>query len=362
MLGKLISGGRNNNLNAIRLFLALSVIMSHSFPLSWGMGGEFKGEPLIILTRQQASSGTLAVNLFFLISGMLITASWLHSKSMQDFLMKRVLRIYPGFIVAVGFSGLLALILCPEFRSALGHGLSWLMLMAKDWFFLTRHSLQRPGIFSHNPAPGEVNGSLWTIPKEFACYLMVALIGLFSLYKYRWLNLLSLLFCYMLYVRALFSDQSVGHLDSRLLTYFLVGMNMWLWRDKIPFSKWIAFGCLAGLLVASQFKPWFSVLFPFLGGYAVLWLGYGPNVSCLKWTIKTDLSYGTYLYAFPVQQVVAMNACLRHPWLNFLISTPITLCLAWLSWHFVEKRFLAMKKVSHHDFDPAEGKNFNPAV
>jgi peptidoglycan/LPS O-acetylase OafA/YrhL len=85
-------------------------------------------------------------------------------------------------------------------------------------------------------------------------------------------------------------------------------------------------------------------MFPILGGYCILWLAYAPKLMLSSWADKTDLSYGTYLYAFPVQQTLAMNAVLRHPLVIFLLATPVTLLFAWLSWHLVEKPFLAMKR------------------
>ena len=148
---------------------------------------------------------------------------------------------------------------------------------------------------------------------------------------------------------------------SRFLTYFLVGMCAWLWRDKIVLSKWIALICFVVMMGSSRFHPWFSLTLPFTLGYMLLWLGYGHKIAWLNWTEKTDLSYGTYLYAWPVQQVVAMHPSLRDPWMNFLIAAPATLVLAYLSWTLVEKRFLAMKGLtqylSRQDFDPgrAEG-------
>jgi peptidoglycan/LPS O-acetylase OafA/YrhL len=94
---------------------------------------------------------------------------------------------------------------------------------------------------------------------------------------------------------------------------------------------------------------------PAAGGYLVLWLGYGPKVSLFDWTHRTDLSYGTYLYAYPVQQFFAMIPSLRDPLVNFLLTVPCVLGLAWLSWNLVEKRFLMLKNYLPIDRDPGEG-------
>jgi peptidoglycan/LPS O-acetylase OafA/YrhL len=350
------SSGRENNLNAIRLLLAAGVILSHSFPISYGRGGEAKGETLYILTHGQESFGSIAVNLFFFISGMLITASWLRSTSMKEYLIKRVLRIYPGYIAAVIFSGITVTILCPEFRHGIGHGISWTLVLLQDCLFLTYRSLEWPGIFASNPAPNIANGSLWTIRPEFTCYLLVAAIGLFSLYRFRIVVLIISALVYANYAHGIFLGEKIGRYDGHLLAYFMVGMSAWLWRDKIPLSKWSASMAWALLACSIHKNPWFEILFPILGGYLTLCVGYGPPILGTKWTEKTDLSYGTYLYGFLVQQLVAMNVALRIPWVNSLIALPLALCCAWLSWHFVEKRFLALKKIKLEDYDPAEMK------
>lgn len=169
-LGSIILAKKKNNLNGVRLILALSVIISHSFPICYGSGGESKGEPLMLLTNNQMALGNAAVNLFFVISGMLITASWLRSNSMQEFLWKRILRIYPAFIVALAFSGLVIWTLCPEFRASAGRGISWSFLFLNDCIFLGDKSLGAEGVFAHNPWHYNANGSLWTIAIEFEYY------------------------------------------------------------------------------------------------------------------------------------------------------------------------------------------------
>ena len=350
-LGSQMTSRKSNNLNAIRLLLALMVIFSHSFPLALGYG-DGGNEPLKFWTHRQEAFGTVAVDMFFLISGFLVTASWLRSKSMQDYLMKRVLRIYPGFIVAMGLTSVLIWTFCPEFRAQVVNSYDWLVLLLQNLLFLSNSSIVNQGIFSGNPFPGMANQSLWTIPNEFSCYLIVLVIGLFCLFHRRLLIFFAALFVYGHYSISMFGGIS---LSEECLICFLTGVTTWLWRDKIPFSKPLACGCLIVLLVTSQFTPWLLVVFPIMGGYCILWLAYGPKLMLSSWADKTDLSYGTYLYAFPIQQMLAMNATLRHPWMIFVLATPATLLVAWLSWNLVEKRFLAMKSNTRRDFDPGVG-------
>jgi peptidoglycan/LPS O-acetylase OafA/YrhL len=341
-LSSQIAGRKCNNINIIRLLLALMVIFSHSFPVALGPGGDSRYEPLNIWTCRQASSGSLAVFAFFFISGFLITASWLRSKSIPDYFMKRVLRIYPGFIVAIGFTAALIWAFCPQFRAVVlqSSPMHWLWLLLHDWLLLTSSSISQPGVFAGNPFPILGNASLWTISVEFLCYLSVLVIGLFGLFKQRLLILGIALLSYETFV---LSTWQAGSEYDECLICFVAGATAWICQDKIPFSKWLAAGCLAVLLGASQFTPWFLLVFPILGGYCLLWLAYEPTLAFSGWADTTDLSYGTYLYAFPIQQMLAMCAALRHPWAIFILATPLTLLAAWLSWSLVEKRFIAMK-------------------
>jgi peptidoglycan/LPS O-acetylase OafA/YrhL len=327
------------------------VIFSHGFVLSYGT--LFGREPLNRLTKGQATCGVIAVDLFFLISGMLITASWFRSKSMSDFLLRRVLRIYPGFIVALGFSSIVLWIMCPDFRQHVGLGISWLRNFLSDTVWLDIQSMTWPGTFAHNPFPGSANGSLWTIQREFFCYLLVAVIGLFSLFKRRILILGSTACVGLDYAWRFFHTTDPEHLHSRFFAYFLLGMTVWLFRDKIRFSLPLAIVSAIALIVAARLPSTFSLVFLVAGSYLALFVGLRKPWRVTRWTEKTDLSYGVYLYAWPVQQVVAMFPSTRSATANLLISIPVTLGLAFLSWHFVERRFLKMKAKLSIDYDPA---------
>lgn len=355
-LGTVIaSEGRKNNLNTIRLLLALLVIFSHSFPLSLSSINNLF-EPKFLFGLM--TLGYFAVNIFFAISGFLITASWLNSKSANDYLMKRILRIYPAFICALILSAIILWVSCPVFRDNVGHGFSWFSYFISNCITLENSSINKTpweGVFAGNPLPNYTNGSLWTIPIEFHCYLIVLLLGTVSIFKKRGLILIITIYSLSSYGFSwLHGDDSNTYLN-RFLAFFLAGMCFWLWRDKIPFSKWIASASLLILFISSYLNPWFAILLPIFGLYLLLWIGYGPKIPFTEWTQKTDLSYGVYLYAYPVQQLIAMQKPLREPWINITIATPIVLVLAYLSWHYVEKRFLAMKSRHGVDYDPGTG-------
>lgn len=354
-----LPASRANNLNAMRLALASLVMFSHSFALSYGTADN---EPLKWLTKGQVTCGTVAVDLFFLISGMLITASWFRSKSMNDFLLRRVLRIYPGYVVALTLSALTALIACPESRPHFGALKTWIHYFLSDAVTLDQMSLAWPGTFAQNPWPGFANGSLWTIQQEFICYVFVLVLGLFCLFKRRMSILFFAVAVFALYTWQLLHTRAAwGHLQvnasdglvPRFYSYFLVGMLIWLFRDKVKFSWVFASICLVALLLAARFAPIFSLLFLPAGSYLALNVGLTKPWRFTRWTQKTDISYGVYLYAWPVQQVIAMHPALRSAFLNLVIAVPVTVILALLSWHLVENRFLAMKSVRFVDYDPA---------
>jgi peptidoglycan/LPS O-acetylase OafA/YrhL len=339
MFGALV-GGRSNNLNAIRLLLSVMVLFSHSYPLALGD----KLDPLSEFCHDKASFGSLAVDIFFFISGILITASWFNSRSMNDYLRRRVLRIYPGYFcgLAFGFSAALAFASHPfaDFSSRLSKLSDGILLGVKgvfgDWIFL------------NNPFPCYANGSLWTIQWEFICYLLVAAIGLWGCFKYRRSLLVLLLAGIACYV--------IWHLEDedfhwRLTIFFLIGICTWLWRDKIPIRRDFALTAVV-FIVAAACWPHYGV-FPMelMACYLVLWIGYAIQLPPMAWTQKVDLSYGVYLYAFPVQQIVAAFGA-RTPWGLFVAATPIAMLLALASWFVVEKPCLNRKYCHFSDWDP----------
>ncbi len=344
-LNQKMAASKTDNLNLIRLLLAVLVIFSHAYALI--LGDTDRHEPFYQWTRD-ISAGTLAVYAFFFISGFLITASWEHSRSFLDFFAKRVLRIYPAFTVALVGCAVLVWNICPEFNSFIttNHWTGqWIKMVARDAVCLQSDCISDVHCFAHNPRPGWTNGSLWTIPLEFKCYLGVLVAGVCLVLRSRWLVLIMAAFSYEF---CLLTINAPSHKQDQFYLCFIFGAAAWMWKDKIPFSARLAAASLAGLVITSHFKFWLSVTLPVTLGYCLLWLAYGKKLPLAGWTGKTDVSYGTYLYAFPIQQILvshmAESTMLQWPVVNFLITVPVTLALAFLSWTLVEKPCLSLKR------------------
>ena len=162
---------RSGNFDFLRLSLAVLVIYSHSFAL---LG---QAEPPSTLTRGQIDWGKLAVDMFFVISGLLITHSWMNSCNTLRYLRKRALRILPAFAVAVLFCALIVIPIASTPRRA---PIRWLELMTG---ILRLRGYEDAAAFANNPRPGATNGALWSIQFEAWCYIGTAILGLLGLWS-----------------------------------------------------------------------------------------------------------------------------------------------------------------------------------
>lgn len=342
-----IEEGRRNNLNAVRLVLAGLVVLAHSFQLASGK----VSDPFYSLCHNQESCGILAVNLFFFISGVLITGSWFNSKTMTDYIRRRILRIVPAFVVALAFTIMIAAAFSTHPFALIRFQVH---SFVSDIISLGRSSTLAPWIFKNNPYPTDGNASLWTIPIEFDCYLSVAAVGAFGLFKYRKLILAAFFLTLFFYSRPPLGEfQRLNELFLGCYTFFLAGSCAWLWRDRIPVHGAFAILAFAVSTAATQLPPLFLAVSPFTITYLALWFGYARSWSMTAWFDKTDLSYGTYLFGFPIQQALICATSIRNSWIVFAMSMPVVLGAAFLSWNLVEKRFLKLKSATFANVDPA---------
>jgi peptidoglycan/LPS O-acetylase OafA/YrhL len=341
---------RLNNIDFLRLALALLVVFSHSFAVTQGSGS---CEPTEWLTHGQASSGSIAVDAFFILSGFLITASYERSSSFFSFLKKRIARIYPGFIAATVVT---ALCFVPfggghvEGRGLLGKAALVLanIVRLKD--------IKTLGAFAGNPYPHVVNVSLATVSYEFLCYLGVAVLGLTMVLRRR--RALAVVFGASIVVSLLYAYFQWGSPHSlptvlfgypqwwaRLTPMYLAGVVFYLYRDCIRFHRWGAILSVFAMGVACIIPLGYKLLFPLFGTYLVMYLAFWQRVPLHRIMRFGDLSYGTYLYAFPIQQLVVQHLGLRSsPVRLFATATPLVLTAAAMSWFLVERPALRSSK------------------
>lgn len=337
---KLIDGmnGRKNNLDFIRFMAALAVIFSHAFSLS---EGNSTNEWIVRLTNGQTNLGHIAVFIFFITSGFLITQSFERTKKPYNYLKARILRIFPALIVVI---------VCSAF--ILGPLVTTLPLVEyftniNTYTYLTSILLHPinpflPGVFETNIYKSAINGSLWTLQYEFLFYLVVLVLGVKRLLKSR-----VIIFCFGLFLILTFFNlpfgDTIAHIP-KLFSYFLVGMIFYLLRDKIIFNKVLLIISILTLILTAYIGGFIYGLM-FAGSYILFYFAYSKKIKFHGFSKYGDFSYGMYIFAFPVQQTVTqffggeMNV-----YVNFMISAPITLLLSILSWHFVEKKALQYKK------------------
>ena len=343
-----VSEGRDNNFDFLRFLFAALVIFSHSYGFLPTLHGTVvDGEdPLGHLSKGQIAFGGFCVDCFFLLSGFLVTKSWISSRSLGDFAKKRVLRIFPGLCVVLIFCTFVIGPLCTtELASYFHQKLTYAYL-----FFMLRGSLHvadhLPGVFIHNPWPVRVNGSLWTIRYELICYALVALFGCLRVYRHPLIVLaLGALLLSLNWGRLDFLHSSQALADFlQTFSYFVLGMVMCLYRDRIPYSRALLVVSLASLLVFDLIGELRLVL-PVATAYTVFYIAFWKRLPLQKFARPGDFSYGLYLYAFPIQQtLVYFYAPHLGPVTLTLAAFLITLALAVLSWNFVEKPCLRLKR------------------
>jgi len=340
-------GGRDNNLTLIRLLAATAVLYFHSYALSLGLGqGNDPVTSIILLPYLNASLGKLAVEVFFVISGFLIAGSYLHQANVISFMEARILRIFPGLVVAVFFCvfviGLMAT------NSSYGDYFS----SQQVWNYIFRNSTlitgmvyTLPDVFENNPLPKGVNDSLWTLLVEFKMYIFIAVIGCLGLIKSRASFNVIILIASVLYVFIMSIGDAVTFTElkhAEMAMYFMMGSFLYVNKDMLPISF---FTLLLMLLLFSLTRNyWFNGLIQILFlSYLVVFLAFHPKVQLPSLDKYGDYSYGIYIYGFPVQQYIAYVWVDIQPWEMFGVALPIVLMLALASWHLIEKPALAYK-------------------
>jgi peptidoglycan/LPS O-acetylase OafA/YrhL len=347
----------NNAFGLLRVVLAGMVIVSHS----WSLGAYGK-EPLVVLSGG-TTLGYLAVAGFFALSGALVAQS-AERTTPGRFLWQRSRRIFPGYwacllVTAFVLAPLIATLQhLPAARAlATPNNVSAHTYVVNN--FPLRLDQQTIGyVLAKLPYPHSINGSLWSLPYEFLCYLLVLmLVRAWLLTERRALVLgaalvvsatLAVLASAPSHEFGLFVVAAFGALEPKHLGFlwaiFLVAGTLALLRERVPFSPlWVAL--VSALFLASLplglFKPYGGLLFP----YVILGLGRYLPRPLRAVGRKADFSYGLYLYGFPVGQALVASGKLHSGPALAACSLLLTLPCAVASWFLVERWFLRARKV-----------------
>ena len=327
---------RSNTFDALRLLAAVAVLVSHSFVLA--------GRPQPTLGDQDL--GTFGVWVFFSISGFLITRSWLLDPRPAAYFAKRALRILPGLFLVVLLTALVVGPLVTTLPPAqyLRDPQSWSYI----WHNLT---LQRadvlPGVFADNPYPRQVNGSLWTLGPEVWCYAAVAVVGLAGGLRRAWVPpLTAVALLVWPHVPAVPWPDAVF-----LLQAFAVGASLYVLRDRIPWHWGPALaGAAAVAFTSGSVQLHLAVI---VVPYITVLLAYRGPQGLRRLTAHGDVSYGLYLFAWPVGQVIVWAwGTSVTPALLIAVALPLTYVLALLSWRLVERPALALKRLTVRSSEP----------
>jgi peptidoglycan/LPS O-acetylase OafA/YrhL len=137
-----------------------------------------------------------------------------------------------------------------------------------------------------------------------------------------------------------------------LAPVFLTGSLLYLYRDRVPDSGWIAAACTAVLVaglwlpVGTHVRPTSVDLVAPAVAYPLLWLG--AHLPLQRVGARNDYSYGVYLYGFPVQALLAGTFAV-HAWgypLFLLASLAATVPFAVASWWVVERSALKLRRMN----------------
>lgn len=319
-----VAASRVNNLNFMRFIAALMVIVSHCYSVV--LGGD-AGSYLLKLTGDRLSPGGVSVGVFFLFGGFLIARSCEHYPEPKKFFSARVLRLFPELLFVV----ILTTFVLGPILSTLSP--AEYFTNPQTYKYLLNGALimvhQLPGVFSNNPSGDVVNAALWTLPVEFICYVLCFIsykLTKFDKKKFLLLSIPVFALAAVYYVK--FSPLQLSVVRAVLLFY--LGVLIWVLRDHITISPVLG---LASIVL------WFVMVLGAADNLAMLTvfpvacfcLAYGMGNRFSTFGTKFELSYGIYLWAYPIQQALAQYFPAWHPYVNALIAALLATCGAFLN-------------------------------
>ncbi len=331
-----------NSFGLVRLLAAMAVVLSHAYVITLGPQTL---QPLEVLTGYPL--GAHAVHVFFTVSGLLVAASFDRRPSLTAFGAARFFRIYPGLIVAT-FAVFIA---CVLFASTTD--LSTVIKGSITGYFAKilialAGSSTIPGVFETLPEKG-VNVPLWTLKYEVMCYICIGLVmgvvvktKIVSATQAAW-AIVAVSAMWLLKGKT-YNDANFFDHIARFSFAFWCGVLAWHHRKHIQ-VRWEILVALFALTVAMVYfaLPLLPHALMLLSGYLALFVAQYKYGALTEFADKNDLSYGTYIYGWPIQQLLVLYGLGVSPLVNAMLAIAVVLPIAYLSWRFVEKPALRLK-------------------
>lgn len=335
-----------NSLTLVRLLAALSVIISHAFEIAVG-----RGAPQPLEGATPFNLGQHAVNVFFVISGLTLSQALAKNPDLRRFCVARILRIFPGLVVYGLVFALIAgpLLTSADWQDYFSSAETYLYPVSVTVSFA--HTQAPPGIFETVPVAGIVNEPLWTIRYEIAAYIGLALLAALGILRIRRALLAAVLVAAALYVIVeavpSLSEEvpGIGSL-TRFAMCYMVGVLAYEYRSRIELSPIYLASMVPALWLLGN-TPLARPAYIVFTTYLVLVLASQQMGPISGWAQRNDVSYGTYLYGWPIQQTAMVffpNMSIAANMFAGLLFAPMA---GYASWMLVERNALQLKPSTH---------------
>jgi peptidoglycan/LPS O-acetylase OafA/YrhL len=320
-----------NSYDFVRFCAASAVLYSHHFDLV--------GRPEPIVPGYGEDFGQLAVEVFFCLSGFLLTLSLMKARGFAFFAAARVMRIMPNLVFALVASSLATFL----WYGNIGHVADHLAYVGDNLLmFFQGARFDIAGVFGDR-IRASINDPIWTLPYEVWCYVVLALLFAVGGRMSRTLVVVASLAVSAAWALSADADFDLGPLEGfdlfRLASYFMSGAVVavaWPWMKRRAVG--IGFAALVAVFVVRAAAPIDTILHALTLALAVVGLG---SSTAFAWFAKGgDASYGIYVFAWPVQQFSLM--VVGAFWPSMLVAFLVTAALGYATWHGFEKRAIAL--------------------
>ena len=321
---------RSNNLKVLKFIAAILVIYSHAFIIT----GK-SGEPLGCISSGEISLSSLAVALFFFASGFFVTKSLMKDGTGKKYWLKRIVRIYPAFIVIILLTAFVLGPVVTEYSLASYFQSKSLYSYLLYLCMIPKYEL--PGVFTHNPE-SIVNGSLWTLILEIICYFGLYVTFSIGILNKKVLKKVNIIFGVIVFVVFGLKLESIYqfHEYLRPMFVFIIGMEYYIFCEdiKLSYKGFILVSIISILLLILKRGDLFTVLcFPYLISNCIF------SKKQISSVIAKcgDLSYSVYLAAFPIQQTLVQYFPDMGVVRNTIFASILAIVVAYLMFKYVEQ-------------------------